>query len=86
MAIDTLGSGVRTTSVDPGMVETEFSVVRFSGDEKKAEAVYTGMRPLTADDVADAVVFCTTRPPHANVREMVLMPTDQASAVNVSRR
>jgi 3-hydroxy acid dehydrogenase/malonic semialdehyde reductase len=77
---------VRTTSVDPGMVETEFSVVRFSGDEKKAEAVYTGMRPLTADDVADAVVFCTTRPPHANVREMVLMPTDQASAVNVSRR
>ena len=86
MAIDTLGSGVRTTSVDPGMVETEFSVVRFSGDEKKAEAVYTGMRPLTADDVADAVVFCATRPPHANVREMVLMPTDQASAVNVSRR
>jgi 3-hydroxy acid dehydrogenase/malonic semialdehyde reductase len=86
MAIDTLGSGVRTSSVDPGMVETEFSIVRFSGDEKKAEAVYAGMRPLTAEDVADAVAYCATRPPHANVRELVLMPTDQATAVNVNRR
>jgi len=75
MAMDTLGTGVRVSSVDPGMVETEFSVVRFHGDR----------RPLSAEDVADAVLFCATRPPHANVREMILMPTDQASAVHVHR-
>jgi serine 3-dehydrogenase len=85
LAIDTLGTGVRVSSVDPGLVETEFSVVRFHGDEDRAAGVYQGLRPLTADDVADAVLFCATRPPHANVREMILMPTDQAAAVHIHR-
>jgi len=86
LAMDTLGTGVRVSSVDPGMVETEFSIVRFHGDEKKAAQVYERLRPLTAEDVADAVFFCATRPPHANIREMVLMPADQASAVHAYRQ
>ena len=86
LAIDTLGTGVRVSSVDPGLVETEFSLVRFHGDQKRADKVYDGLTPLTATDVADAVLFCATRPAHANVREMVLMPTDQASATDVFRR
>ncbi len=85
LAIDTLGTGVRVSSVDPGLVDTEFSVVRFNGDQKRADGVYQGMTPLSAEDVADAVLFCATRPPHANVREMILMPTDQAAAVFVHR-
>ena len=85
MGIDLLGTGVRVSSVDPGMVETEFSVVRFHGDRKRADAVYRGLDALTADDVADAVAFCATRPAHANVREMILMPSAQASAVHAHR-
>jgi serine 3-dehydrogenase len=85
LAIDTLGTGVRVSSVDPGMVETEFSLVRFHGDGERAQAVYTGLDPLQGEDVAEAVLFCATRPPHANVREMVLMPSAQASAVHVHR-
>ena len=83
--IDTLGTGVRVSTVDPGMVETEFSVVRFHGDAQRAESVYTGLEPLRAEDVAEAVVFCATRPAHANVREMVLMPAAQAAAVHAFR-
>jgi len=86
LAIDTLGTGVRVSSVDPGLVDTEFSVVRFHGDQERADAVYQGLTPLSAEDVADAVLFCATRPPHANVREMILMPTDQAAAVHVNRK
>jgi len=86
IGIDTLGTGVRVSSVDPGMVETEFSLVRFHGDARRAESVYTGLDPLHAEDVAEAVVFCATRPPHANVREMVLMPSAQAAAVHAIRR
>jgi serine 3-dehydrogenase len=86
LAIDTLGTGVRVSAVDPGMVETEFSVVRFHGDRERADSVYEGLTPLTPVDVAEAVLFCATRPPHANVREMILMPSDQATAVNVFRR
>lgn len=85
LAIDTLGTGVRVSSVDPGMVDTEFSLVRFHGDQIKADNVYQGLTPLAASDVADAVLYCATRPPHANVREMILMPTDQAAAVHVHR-
>ena len=85
MAMDLLGTGVRVSSVDPGLVETEFSEVRFHGDEARAASVYKGLEPLSADDVADAVVFCATRPPHANVRELILMPTAQASAVHAFR-
>lgn len=85
MQIDLNGTGVRVTSVDPGMVETEFSIVRFHGDVAKAEGVYRGMTPLSASDVADAILFCATRPPHVNVHELLLMPTDQASATVVHR-
>jgi serine 3-dehydrogenase len=85
LAIDTLGTGVRVSSVDPGMVETEFSLVRFHGDAQRAEGVYRGIEALRAGDVADAVLFCATRPPHANVREMILMPTAQAAAVHAHR-
>lgn len=85
LAIDTLGTGVRVSSVDPGMVETEFSVVRFHGDQQRADGVYAGLEPLTPGDVAEAVVFCATRPPHANVREMILMPSAQAAAVHAHR-
>jgi serine 3-dehydrogenase len=85
MGIDLLGTGVRVSSVDPGMVETEFSLVRFHGDQDRADAVYRGIEALSGEDVAEAVVFCATRPAHANVREMVLMPSAQASAVHSHR-
>ncbi len=85
LAIDTLGTGVRVSSVDPGMVETEFSLVRFHGDAERAEGVYDGLEALRGEDVAEAVVFCATRPAHATVREMILMPTAQAAAVHIHR-
>ncbi len=84
--IDVLGTGVRVSSVDPGLVDTEFSVVRFHGDQQRADSVYNGLEPLHGRDVADAVLFCATRPPHANVREMILMPSAQAAAVHVHRK
>jgi len=83
---DLLGTRVRVTSVDPGMVETEFSEVRFHGDTERANKVYEGVTPLTADDVADVIFFCVTRSPHVNINEVVLMPVDQASATLVHRR
>jgi 3-hydroxy acid dehydrogenase/malonic semialdehyde reductase len=86
LAIDTLGSGVRVSSVDPGLVETEFSTVRFHGDRDRANSVYKGLMALGPDDVAEAVVFCATRPPHANVREMILLPSAQAGSVHVHRK
>ncbi|MCP3979614.1 MAG: SDR family oxidoreductase [bacterium] len=82
---DLLGTGVRVTSIDPGLIDTEFSVVRFHGDDKRAKAVYRGMTPLTAEDVAEAVLFAATRPPHVNVADMMLLPADQASATQVHR-
>ncbi|ACC80974.1 SDR family oxidoreductase [Nostoc punctiforme] len=83
---DLLGTRVRVTSVDPGMVETEFSEVRFHGNTERAKTVYQGVIPLTADDVADVIFFCVTRSPHVNINEVVLMPVDQASATLVNRR
>ncbi|MEH2264598.1 SDR family oxidoreductase [Nostoc sp.] len=83
---DLLGTQVRVTSVDPGMVETEFSQVRFHGNTERANKVYEGVTPLTADDVADVIFFCVTRSPHVNINEVVLMPVDQASATLVNRR
>lgn len=86
LKMDLTGTPVRVSSVDPGMVETEFSLVRFHGDEAKAGNVYKGMTPLTPDDIADAVVYCATRPAHVNVSEMILFPTDQSSATICHRR
>jgi len=85
LAIDTLGTGVRVSSVDPGLVETEFSLVRFHGDKQRAEGVYKGLEPLRGEDVADAVIFCATRPRNANIRELILTAGAQASAVHTSR-
>jgi NADP-dependent 3-hydroxy acid dehydrogenase YdfG len=75
-----LGQPVRLTEICPGMVETDFSLVRFEGDKDRADAVYQGLTPLTADDVAEVVGFVASRPPHVNLDQIVLMPRDQASA------
>lgn len=75
--IDLKGTRVRCTTVDPGMVETEFSLVRFHGDGERADAVYRNFPPLSPDDVADAVVWSASRPPHVNIGEIILWPTDQ---------
>ncbi|MEH2063724.1 MAG: SDR family oxidoreductase [Nostoc sp.] len=83
---DLLGTRIRVTSVDPGMVETEFSEVRFHGNTERANKVYQGVTPLTADDVADVIFFCVTRSRHVNINEVLLMPVDQASATLVNRR
>jgi 3-hydroxy acid dehydrogenase / malonic semialdehyde reductase len=82
---DLLGTPVRVTEIEPGLVETEFSNVRFHGDAEKAQNVYRGLTPLTADDVADVVYFCATRSPHVNISEVLLVPTDQATATLVHR-
>jgi len=86
LRLDLVGSGVRVCSIDPGMTETEFSEVRFHGDKRKAAAVYRGMKPLRAEDVAEVVLFASTRPDHVDLAEILLLPTDQASATNVHRR
>jgi 3-hydroxy acid dehydrogenase / malonic semialdehyde reductase len=82
---DCLGTPVRISSIDPGLVETDFSNVRFHGDTERAQKVYQGITPLTPDDIADVVFFCVTRPLHVNISNVVLMPTDQASATLVHR-
>jgi NADP-dependent 3-hydroxy acid dehydrogenase YdfG len=86
LRLELLGHPVRVTEIDPGMVETEFSLVRFGGDEERAAAVYAGTTPLTADDVADCVAFAVTRPSHVNIDSMLVMPRDQASPTQVHRR
>jgi len=86
LRVDLLGTGVRVTSIDPGMVETEFSEVRFHGDRQRAAAVYEGMTPLTAVDVAEIVQFAASRPAHVDIAEVLVLPTDQASATQVHRR
>jgi len=68
------------------MVETDFSIVRFHGDELKAKNVYKGIDPLTADDIADAILYCATRPPHVNISEILIMPTAQANSFVAHRR
>jgi len=78
--IDTLENKIRVSTVDPGMVETEFSLVRFRGDAEKAKNVYKGLTPLTPEDIADAVIYCASRPAHVNISEMVITPLAQASA------
>ena len=85
MNVDVANTGVRVSSVDPGFVETEFSRVRFDGDDERAGAVYEGFQPLTADDVADAVWYVASRPPHVNVFDLVITPTAQRDAFVVDR-
>ncbi len=85
MRLDLNGSGIRVSEISPGLVETEFSQVRLD-DAAKAKAVYSGMTPLKAQDIAEAVLWCVDRPAHVNIQEIVLYPTDQASPRDVTRR
>lgn len=84
--LDMLDKGIKVSSVDPGMVYTEFSKIRFSGDDQKAEQVYKGITPLSPYDVAEAVVFCATRPHNVNINEVILTPIQQASSTQVYRK
>ena len=86
LKMDLLGTPIRVTNIEPGLVETEFSQVRFRGDSDRAKRVYQGMTPLTPDDIADVIVFAVTRPAHVNISEIFLMPTDQSSVSLVHRR
>jgi 3-hydroxy acid dehydrogenase/malonic semialdehyde reductase len=86
MQIDLVDTPVRVSTVDPGLVETEFSMVRFRGDKRKAKKVYKGISPLTGEDVAEAILFCVTRPPHVNIHQLHIMPTAQASATIAYRK
>jgi 3-hydroxy acid dehydrogenase / malonic semialdehyde reductase len=85
MRLDLNPYGIRVTGIHPGLVETEFSLVRFKGDEEKAKQTYKGMKPLTGDDVADVIKYVVTRPPHVLLSDIVLFPTAQASATMVHR-
>lgn len=86
LRMDLFGTNLRVTTIDPGAVETNFSVVRFKGDSKKAAAVYEGIDPLTPDDIADTILFCASRPPHVNISEVIIMPTAQAAATMMHRK
>ena len=81
-----LGTGIRVGTIDPGLAETEFSNVRFKGDQKKADEVYAGMKPLTAADIAEIIVWVASRPAHVNIDEILVKPTDQADIGKVFRR
>lgn len=85
MKVDLLGTPIRVSTVDPGMVETEFSVVRFRGDRQRAAKVYEGLKPLSPEDIADIVLWVVSRPPHVDITEVVVMPTAQSSATLAHR-
>jgi NADP-dependent 3-hydroxy acid dehydrogenase YdfG len=86
LRLELMGEPIRVTEIEPGMVETEFSLVRFKGDQARASNVYQGMQPLTGADVADCILWVVTRPPHVNVDEMVVRPIAQATARDVARK
>jgi len=85
MRIDFLKHGIKVSSVCPGAVDTEFSVVRFKGDKKQAQQVYDGITPLYAQDIAETILFVVTRPPHVNIDDILVMPTDQAFSRDFNR-
>ncbi|HOK77624.1 MAG TPA: SDR family NAD(P)-dependent oxidoreductase [Verrucomicrobiota bacterium] len=86
LRLELCGTGLRVATIDPGMAETEFSLVRFKGDAKRAAQVYEGVQPLRAEDVAEAIVWVAERPPHVCIDEMVIKCTDQAAVYKVHRR
>lgn len=86
MRLDLLKHNIKVGSVSPGMVETEFSIVRFHGDNKKASSVYDGLIPLYAEDIAEAILFMATRPPHVNIDDIFIMPSAQGSARDTIRK
>lgn len=85
MNLDLAGTPIRVSSVDPGLVETEFSEVRFHGDRQRAKSVYQGLKPLTADDVADTIAYVVNLPEHVNILDLVMMPTAQRNVYVVHR-
>ncbi len=86
LRLEVLGKPIRVTEIDPGLVETEFAVVRFSGDVERASKVYEGITPLTGEDIADCIAWAVTRPSHVNIDEIVVMPRDQAGVTAIHRR
>lgn len=86
MRIDLLKYGIRVTNIAPGLVETEFSVVRLHGDQEAAKNVYKGIQPLTGSDIADSVWYAASRPKHVQIADIVILPTDQANATQVNRK
>lgn len=86
MRIELLPFGIKVGSISPGMVDTEFSLVRFKGDKEKADSVYKGLTPLYAADIAEAILFMVTRPKHVNIDELIIVATDQASTRDYRRR
>ncbi|MDX1754392.1 MAG: NAD(P)-dependent oxidoreductase, partial [Salinimicrobium sediminis] len=83
--IDLNGTGIRVGAINPGLVETNFSEVRFKGDSEKANSVYQGYQPLKAEDIAGIVVFMVTRPSHVNIADLMVLPTAQASSTIVNK-
>jgi NADP-dependent 3-hydroxy acid dehydrogenase YdfG len=86
LRFETIDTAIRISEIKPGMVQTEFSVVRFKGDVDRAAQVYQGMEPLTPQDIAETVVFVASRPPHVNIADMLVFPTSQAAATTVHRQ
>lgn len=86
MRVDLLRHGIKVTAIHPGAAETEFSLVRFKGDEATAKKIYDGLTPLTAEDVADVIYYCTTLPPHVCINDLVLTCTQQANAIYFNRK
>ena len=86
MRIDLVEHGIKVTAVNPGAAETEFSLVRFKGDQEQADKVYEGFTPLYAEDIAEAILFAVTRPPHVNIDDLVIMPASQARSRKIIRK
>jgi len=86
MRVDLLRHGIKVTAIHPGAAETEFSIVRFKGDEATAKKIYDGLAPLTAEDVADVIYYCTTLPPHVCINDLVLTCIQQANAIYFNRK
>lgn len=86
MRIDLVKNGIKVTNIAPGLVETEFSIVRLYGDEEKANNVYVGIEPLTPEDIAETIWFCASRPSHVNIADVLILPSCQANAVTVIRK
>lgn len=86
MRIDLLPHDIKVSAINPGMVETEFSVVRFDGDESRAKKVYEGMQPLSANDIAETIYWVASRPAHVNINDLIIMPAVQATAGIVKRQ
>ncbi len=85
LRIDLVDTPIRVSSVDPGLVETEFSIVRFKGNIERAKNVYKGLKPLTGEDIAETIVFIVSRPPHVQIADVIIFPTAQASSMVVHR-